>query len=184
VILLLAGAASLGAALVGYLQGPLWRRAHAEDVLPEVSPFAGAPGPYRGSVVARLRIPRIELDLPVIEGTSAAELLKAPGHLIGSALPGQSANCVLAGHRDLHFRRLGELRPGDPMQLVTGKGTYTYRVEGSRIIGPSEISVLEPGSEATLTLITCYPFRYVGPAPKRFVILGRMATQAPDSYPP
>jgi sortase A len=186
VTLLLAGAVSLATALFGYLQGSLWQRAHAEDVLPGVSPFVAAPGPRPGSVVARLRITRLSLDLPVIEGTSAADLLKSPGHLIGSALPGQPQNCVLAGHRDLHFRRLGELRPGDPVELVTGQGTYIYRVEEARAIDPSETSILEPGAEARLTLITCYPFHYVGPAPKRYVVVGRMASAGSGqlSFPP
>ena len=168
------GAAALAVALTGYLQAPIWQAIHAEAVVE--SPVAVAPldHPPTGSSLARLKIPKIHLDVAVIEGTRPEDLLKAPGHLEGSALPGESENCILAGHRDLHFRRLGELRPGDRIELASGGKVFTYQMESFRIISPSQRRVLQPGREPILTLITCYPFRFVGLAPKRYVVIARL----------
>ena len=177
-ILILAGAAILAVALVGYLRSPAWQTIHAEEVLQAPSLTSEIQGPLPGSALARLRIPRIGLDVAVIEGTDPADLLKAPGHMTGSALPGGPANCILAGHRDLHFKRLGELQRGDRVDLQAGERTYSYRIDSIKIVAPTESSVLQPGNEAILTLITCYPFRFVGSAPKRYVVVARLAGSA------
>ena len=174
-VLFLAGAAVFAAALAGYLQGPLWQKVHAEEVLKAHSLPATPSTPRAGSPLARLRIPRMELDVTVIEGTRPADLLKAPGHLPGSAVPGESENCIIAGHRDLHFSRLGTLRTGDRVELESAEGIFAYRVESARIVEPSDDAVLQAGSDALLTLITCYPFRYVGAAPQRYVVVARLA---------
>ena len=182
--LILVGAAALLVALTGYLQAPVWQSIHAEEVVEASAPVIPADHPTPGAFLARLRIPKVHLDAAVIEGTRPNDLLKAPGHLEGSALPGESENCILAGHRDLHFRRLGELRPGDKIELASAGKRFTYHVESSRVISPSQRRVLEPGREPILTLITCYPFTYVGQAPKRFVVIARLVeTPEPASLP-
>jgi sortase A len=177
-VLFLAGVAVLAVALAGYLQGPAWQHLHPEEVVPEATrsptPRNSVPRPALGAPFARLKISRIGINVTVIEGTRSRDLLKAPGHLTGSGLPGQPENCIIAGHRDLHFRRLGELRVGDAMQLVKAGSRSTYRVEAIRVIDPSETSVLNQGSMPILTLVTCYPFRYVGTAPQRYVVVGRL----------
>jgi len=172
--LILVGAAILAVALTGYLQSPIWQAIHAEEVVEAPPSIAPVEHPHAGSSLARLKIPKIGLDVAVIEGTRPTDLLKAPGHLEGSALPGESENCILAGHRDLHFRRLGELRPGDQVQLSSAGKLFTYQVESHRVISPSQRRVLQPGHDPILTLITCYPFRFVGPAPERYVVIARL----------
>ncbi len=179
------GAAALLVALTGYLQAPVWQSIHAEEVVEASSgPNVPTDHPATGSPLARLRIPKVQLDVAVIEGTRPKDLLKAPGHLEGSALPGEPENCILAGHRDLHFRRLGELRPGDRIELTSEGKVYSYNVESHRVISPSQRRVLEAGREPILTLITCYPFRFVGTAPKRYVVIARLdATPQPAALP-
>jgi sortase A len=169
----------LAVALAGYLQGPVWQKLHPEEILPE-SPRSPPEGDSArplpsGSPFARLKIPKIGLDVAVIEGTRSRDLLKAPGHMTGSGLPGQRENCIIAGHRDLHFRRLGELRVGNTIQLARAGLLATYRVEAIRVIKPSETSILDKGREPILTLVTCYPFRYVGSAPRRYAVIARLA---------
>jgi sortase A len=180
--LILVGAAALVVALTGYVQAPLWQSTHAEEVIETSDAIVRIGHPPRGAPLARLRIPRINLDVAVIEGTRPKDLLKAPGHLDGSGLPGEPENCILAGHRDLHFRRLGELRPGDRIELASNGKLFSYVVESFRVISPSQRRVLEPGHEPILTLITCYPFRFVGTAPKRYVVIARLdGTPEPDA---
>ena len=169
-VLILVGAAVLTIAAGGYLESPLWQQIQAEQVI-EPGPSTAHPGSaVPGALIARLRIPRIDLDVAIIEGTRPRDLLRAPGHLSGSAFPGEPQNCIVAGHRDLHFKRLGELRDGDRIELVRAGEVFFYQVESTQIVAPTRRDVLEPGNQALLTLITCYPFRYVGPAPKRYVV--------------
>jgi sortase A len=92
------------------------------------------------------------------------------GHMAGTALPGDVGNVVLAAHRDTFFRHLGELKPGDSIRLTAPGKQYIYRVSFSVIVNPNETWVLEPSSDQSLTLITCYPFYFVGSAPRRFVV--------------
>jgi len=176
-VLVLAGAAVLAVALTGYLHSPAWQASHAEEVLPAATRLHGA-GPPTGFPFARLRIQKIGLSVTVIEGTEPRDLLKAPGHLVGSALPGQPENCIIAGHRDLHFRHLGSLRPGDRVELEGANGTAVYQVESAQVIDPSKTSVLDPGDQPVLTLVTCYPFHYIGPAPRRFVVVARLVAMS------
>ncbi|HKW96268.1 MAG TPA: class D sortase [Bryobacteraceae bacterium] len=129
-----------------------------------------APPLQPGEVFARLWIPRLRTTLYVVEGTSPQALRRGPGHLQGSAMPGSEGNCIIAGHRDTHFQALKGIHTGDKIQIRTVEGTYTYRVSGTTVVAPNNTSVLEPSSRPELHLITCYPFRYVGNAPKRFVV--------------
>ncbi len=174
-VLVFAGVAALGAALAGYAEGPAWQSVHKAARTGASLVARPAPLLQPGEPFARLRIPKIGLDLMVIEGTRSRDLRRAPGHLIGSAMPGSARNCVIAGHRDTHFHRLGDLTPGDIVELGTGERSMEYRVETARVVSPSEgMNFLEPGTQPVLTLVTCYPFRYVGPAPRRYVVRARL----------
>ncbi|HEY6147331.1 MAG TPA: class D sortase [Thermoanaerobaculia bacterium] len=129
-----------------------------------------------GKPIARIRIPAARIDCVVFEGTDADTLEKGPGHVPGTELPGQdtgSKNCVITGHRDSHFRHLGWLRPGHRVELDAPSGTTMYRVVSREIVEPTAVRVLAPTETKRLTLITCYPFNYVGPAPKRLIVVAQ-----------
>lgn len=129
------------------------------------------PGSFSGmSPVGRIEIPRLHISAMVTEGTTPRVLKMAVGHISGTALPGQAGNVVLAGHRDTFFRRLGDLKTGDVIELTTPKGQYVYGVRFTSIVTPDETWVLDPSTGETLTLVTCYPFHFVGAAPKRFIV--------------
>ncbi len=96
------------------------------------------------------------------------------GHYAGSVLPGEADNCVLSGHRDTVFRRLGEVGQGDILIVRTSAGTFTYKVRKVRIVDADDRTVIVPKPKATLTVSTCYPFRYVGPAPQRYVLVANL----------
>lgn len=127
--------------------------------------------PYRlGETVAKLTVPRLDTTLFVIEGTDQKDLSKGPGHMPGTALPGVTGNCVIAGHRDTHFRVLEGIQKGDEVDLDTKYGKFHYQVRSMEVVAPTNVSSLYPSDNAVLHLITCYPFYYVGHAPKRMVI--------------
>jgi sortase A len=131
-------------------------------------PAAAPPGPR--SVIGRLEIPRLKLAVMVREGADEGTLSRAVGHIPGTALPGVVGNVGLAGHRDTFFRALRNIRADDTIELETTAGTYRYIVKSTRIVTPRDVSVLEASGGETLTLVTCYPFYYVGSAPKRFIV--------------
>ena len=128
--------------------------------------------PYsaEGSLVGRIDIPRLDLSAVVFEGTSDDTLARGVGHLRGSAGPGEPGNLVLAGHRDTFFRELRNIREGDEVNIKGPQGEFEYQVESTAIVEPDQTEVLKPGDGSTLTLITCYPFRYIGNAPQRFIV--------------
>jgi sortase A len=132
--------------------------------------IAPYPVPQVGKEMGQLVIPRIGAILPIIEGTDEDELAKGVGHFRGSALPGVTGNSVLSGHRDTVFRRLGEVKKNDLLVVRTDAGTFTYRVTKMWITKPTDISVLDSKPTPVLTLTTCYPFGYIGSAPKRYII--------------
>ena len=133
------------------------------------------PPPQPGDTVAKLIIPRLDAQLYVVEGDDTGELRRVPGHISGTAMPGGHGNCVIAGHRDTHFRVLKDIRKGDDIVLETRYGEYLYRVKSTGVISPRNNQPLRPTSHAELNLITCYPFYYVGAAPKRFIVEARLA---------
>ena len=92
------------------------------------------------------------------------------GYIPGTALPGEAGNVGLAGHRDTFFRQLRDIRPDDEIRVATPDGIFSYRVERTLIVNPTDVWVLDPTSTATLTLVTCYPFTYIGSAPQRFIV--------------
>jgi sortase A len=141
----------------------------AWSAAPEAPGPAPAPEPAPGDVVGRLRIPRVGLDLAVFEGVSADVLRKGPGHVPGTALPTAGSNCVITAHRDSFFRRLADVKVGDSVLLSGENGEREYRLASRRVVSPSEVGVLAPTDEEQVTLVTCYPFRWIGPAPSRVV---------------
>ena len=134
------------------------------------NPKAVLPKPKVGEVIGTLSIPKIKKTINIIEGTGTKELKLGVGHYVGSVLPGVSDNSVLAGHRDSVFRNLGELKIGDLMTVRTSYGTFVYEVHKIRIVDANDRTVIVPTQDAVLTLSTCYPFRFIGNAPKRYVV--------------
>ncbi|HMD96658.1 MAG TPA: class D sortase [Terriglobia bacterium] len=131
------------------------------------------PPPVEGSFIGRMQISRLSLSTIVLEGDSDQVLRKAAGHIPGTALPGRAGNVAIAGHRDTFFRALRSIREGDDIALETAASTYHYRVDSTHIVPPKDIQVLQPSDQPGLTLVTCYPFSYVGPAPKRYIVHAR-----------
>jgi sortase A len=123
-----------------------------------------------GSPLGRIEISTIGLTAMILEGTDGRTLRRAVGHIPGTALPGQQGNVAIAGHRDTFFRGLRNIHKDDEITLTTLNGTYCYRVDSTRVVEPEDIAVLDHSDDAILTLVTCYPFFFVGPAPKRFVV--------------
>jgi sortase A len=132
---------------------------------------AASPGSLRrGSPLGRLEINRIGLTAMILEGTDGKTLRRAVGHVRGTPLPGEQGNVAIAGHRDTFFRALRNIREDDEITLTTLSGSYHYRVDAIQVVEPQDIEVLDDSGEAILTLVTCYPFYLVGPAPERFVV--------------
>ena len=126
--------------------------------------------PVTGSPVALLEIPRLGLSAIVVEGVEERELKLGPGHIRGTSLPGDGGNVGVAGHRDTVFRPLRLIRRGDAINVTAHEREYQYKVVSLRIVEPEDIRVLYPTGHETLTLVTCYPFDFVGSAPKRFIV--------------
>lgn len=123
-----------------------------------------------GAALALLRIPTLQLEVPVLEGIDAVTLNSGVGRIPGTAFPGQPGNIGIAGHRDSFFQGLKGINKGDTIQLTFRQHTDTYVVDMIEITSPEDIGVLEPGPQPELTLVTCYPFSFIGPAPRRFVV--------------
>ena len=125
----------------------------------------------QGGLVGMLDVPRLRLSTPVIEGDDTRALRRAVGHLPDTPMPWDRGNSAIAGHRDGLFRPLKNVKVGDEIRFRTTREEFRYRVTKTTIVRPDDLSVLAPQSEpATLTLITCYPFYFVGSAPERFVV--------------
>src|SRR5579863_4600128 len=134
-----------------------------------------------GGLVGRMEIPRLRLSAVVFQGTNDTVLDQGVGHLDGSALPGQPGNVVLAAHRDTFFRSLRDIHKGDVVRVTTPYGTRSYAVDSTTVVDPTQTSVMDPTPSPSLTLITCYPFYFVGHAPKRFIVRARdMENAAPQ----
>ena len=123
-----------------------------------------------GGLVGMLDVPRLKLSTPVIEGDDDATLKRAVGHLPDTPFPWEQGNSAIAGHRDGLFRPLKDIKVGDEIRFRTSRDEYRYRVVGTSIVQPNDVSVLDARGPQSLTLITCYPFSYVGNAPQRFII--------------
>lgn len=128
------------------------------------------PRPATGAAIGRIEIPRLGVSTIIRAGSDARTLSLAVGHIPGTALPGEIGNIGLAGHRDTFFRRLRDIREDDEISLVTPEGTYSFRVQRTNVVQPRDTWVLNATTEPTLTLVTCYPFTYIGSAPQRFIV--------------
>lgn len=135
----------------------------------------------RESSLARISIPSIQLSAVIVEGTDPASLLMGPGHLTGTAEPGEAGNAVVSAHRDTFFRNITELTPGAAILIERGGRIFTYVVEGIKIVKPNDLSVAAPTSDNRLTLITCDPAYYPGPAPQRLVVTSKLMSAAAPS---
>jgi sortase A len=142
------------------------------------SPAARQPEPLaNGSLVGKIEIARLRISAIVKEGVDDRVLNVAVGHIPNTALPGQVGNIGVAAHRDTLFRNLKDVRREDRITLTTLEGEYVYRVVSLRIVQPTDVSVLEPAAgEKALTLVTCYPFHFVGHAPQRFIVRALQVT--------
>jgi sortase A len=131
--------------------------------------------------IGRISVPRLRLRAMIEEGDDDDTLSHAVGHVPGTALPGSSGNVAVAGHRDTFFRGLGDLKRNDEIDVDTLNGTYRYRVDQISVVDPSNTSVLASTYRKTLTLITCFPFHYIGPAPRRFIVQATQISAGPSS---
>jgi sortase A len=125
-------------------------------------------------VLARLVIPKLAIDVVIREGTDATTLRRAVGHMAGTATPGGHGNFVLTGHRDTFFRPLRNIGKNDKILAITPGAMYTYRVYAISVVALNHVQVLRPTSQPECTLITCFPFDYVGNAPRRFIVQARL----------
>jgi sortase A len=125
-------------------------------------------------MLTRLVVAKIGIDAIVVEGASRKDLSEGPGHMKQTAEPGEAGNAVVTGHRDTFFRHIHELAKGDQIQVQRNGRNFVYEVTGRRIVMPEDISVINPTNDPELTLITCYPTYYIGPAPKRLVIFSKL----------
>jgi sortase A len=124
-------------------------------------------------LIGRLEIPRLGLSAILIEGDDPKTLRRAVGHIPGTPLPGQQGNVALTGHRDTFFRPLRNIRANDIIVVTTLQGKYRYRVMSTRVVRPENVAVLNSSGGEMLTLVTCYPFYFVGAAPDRFIVRAR-----------
>jgi sortase A len=135
------------------------------------------------SLIGRIEIPRLWFSAVVTEGTDRTTLRRGIGHIRGTALPGQPGNVGLAGHRDTLFHPLKDLRIQDRIRFSTPRGDILYEVESLTIVDPDDVGILAASGENALTLVTCYPFSYIGPAPKRWIVRARQVSP-PTLAPP
>ena len=131
--------------------------------------------------VARLEAPAVNLKATVLEGSDDRTLRRAAGHIEYTPLPGERGNIGIAGHRDTTFYPLRKLKAGDRLTLTTAGDIFEYEVRDTRIVAPEDVEVLDPTAPSTITLVTCYPFNFVGNAPKRFIVRGELVSGRPRS---
>lgn len=132
----------------------------------------------RGETIGRIEIPRLQISAMVRQGVDDGTLSRAVGHVPYTALPGSSGNVGLAAHRDTFFRNLRGVKVGDDITIVTPEGKWQYQVDSLNIVTPRNVEVLQPTPEPALTLVTCYPFNYVGSAPDRFIVRARQVSES------
>lgn len=186
--LLIAGLAGIGIFISSKVSEMIYQSRSNRDFEQQVqSAHTGTyrPAPiHKDDVVGRLTIPRLHMHDIVREGTGEGTLTVALGHIEGTAMPGQTGNVGIAGHRDTLFRALRQIVKNDLIQFQTVTDSYDYRVDGTSIAEPQDVEVLRASSSPELTLVTCYPFNYVGSAPKRFIVKAHQVRSGPVSAPP
>jgi sortase A len=150
------------------------RSAAAGDAVDRVSTRSRRPI-SAGASVGRIEIPRLRISAIIKAGADARTLQLAVGHIPGTAFPGEPGNVGLAGHRDTFFRRLRGIRPDDEIRVTTPERVFSYRVERTDVVEPHDVWVLNPTDYSALTLVTCYPFNFIGTAPQRFIVRAQLA---------
>ena len=172
----------VGVVLLGYVLGEYWgmyrsqRNLEAEWQRQSAAVTAGGPKklPAGATMLTRVVIPKIGMDAIVVEGDSRKALSAGPGHMTDTPPPGEPGNSVITAHRDTFFRHIYELEKGDQIQVRRSGRNFTFAVTGKTIVMPEDVGVIERSDDPRLTLITCYPIYYVGPAPKRLVVFSRL----------
>jgi sortase A len=184
--LTMVGALALGYCLAVLLEAKFYQASVAREFTRElrlkegnkaapVDSIAPVPAPAEHAVVGSLEIPRIAVSVMFVEGVDGSDLKRAVGHIPGTALPWESGNVGIAGHRDTFFRPLRSIQRDDEITVNTLQGAYRYRVVSTNVVRPEDIQVLYPTGRDSLTLVTCFPFEYVGSAPKRFIVRAERA---------
>src|SRR6266404_1315298 len=140
-----------------------------------VQPHKPGNAPVRVEGLIRVSIPKINLEAIVLDGTGRKQLKNGPGRVIGTALPGEPGNSVITAHRDTFFRHIYELNKGDSIMVQRNGETLRFEVTGKKVVEPDDLSVLKQSDDSRLTLITCYPIYYIGPAPQRLVVFSKLA---------
>lgn len=179
----------VGVALLGYVGSEYWAMHREQQALHKrweqqqnasAVPVANAAA-TNDDGLTRVVIPKISLDLIVEEGTNHKALRLGPGHLQNTPAPGELGNSVLSAHRDTFFRHIYELAKGDEIQVRRQGHTYVFEVTGKKIVEPDDLSVVKNTPDARLTLITCYPTYYIGPAPERLIVFSKLVKDAQRS---
>ena len=152
---------------------------HPDEAPTTTGSIPRRPPPKAGATVGRIEIPRLGISAVIRAGSDARTLRLAVGYIPGTALPGEPGNVGLAGHRDTFFRKLRDIDPDDEIRVTTKDGVFKYYVQQTSIVQPKDVWVLDPTKYPALTLVTCYPFTYIGSAPKRFIVRAALHTQAP-----
>ncbi len=134
------------------------------------------PAADASQVLGRLEIPSLHLSTPILDDDDTTSLLLGAGHIRGTALPGGLGNFVIAAHRDTYFRPLAGIKAGMTMRVITPDETFLYIVDSTKIVLPKDVDVLDIGDTPQMTLVTCYPFHYIGAAPKRFIVTAHLAS--------
>jgi sortase A len=175
-----------GISILGYcgyvlIDAKFYQESETRRFQQQISDFkSGVPGGGRveaasvhqsaGNPLGEIELTRIGVTAMILEGTDELTLRRAVGHISGTPLPGQPGNVGIAGHRDTFFRALRHVQQNDEITLMTVHGSYRYRVDSIKVVGPEDTRVLDPTDADVLTLVTCFPFYFVGPAPKRFIV--------------
>jgi sortase A len=184
-LLLAAGFVLVGVWAWSNLRGLIYQSVHNQEFDRSVRkrgperPGKRPPALRNGEVIGRLIVPRLHLRAIVREGAGEDTLGVALGHIPGTALPGPTGNVGVAGHRDTLFRALREIRQDDLIEFETLHGNYSYRVRLMKVVNPKSVDVLQASQSPEITLVTCFPFHYLGPAPNRFIVQASLVSQEP-----
>jgi sortase A len=190
-LLVLVGVLCLGYFLYGYVETRLYQSFEEQqlDAILRTPTPEGTDGsiprrrpPAAGSTIGRIEIPRLHVSAVIRAGSDARTLRLAVGYIPGTALPGERGNVGLAGHRDTFFRKLRDINPDDEIRVTTTDGVFHYYVQRTNIVQPKDVWVLNATSYPALTLVTCYPFTYVGSAPQRFIVRAALGSPAQLSF--
>lgn len=188
-LLVLVGVICLGYFLYSYAEARLYQTFEDEQLdailrggTSGASASTRRPAPAPGSTIGRIEIPRLRVSAVIRAGIDARTLQLAVGYIPGTALPGEKGNLGLAAHRDTFFRKLRDINPDDEIRVTTKEGVFRYYVQRTNIVQPKDVWVLNATSYPALTLVTCYPFTYVGSAPQRFIVRAALRTPAQLSF--